>query len=379
MVLLKIKNEEVNILIIELEKELLKLSNIKKSIFEMSESLDKEYLEKQLSELGFQMQEDGFWNDTKRAEEITKESKRIKDKIQRVESVRSKLDDIEVLKEIMDDDDEESAYEIINNIKEIEEEIDNYNMEILLSGEYDKNNAILTLHVGVGGTDANDWTEMLLRMYTRWCEKKNYKVEMIDLLEGDEAGIKSVTLKVIGEYAYGYLKAEKGIHRLVRISPFNANGKRQTSFASMEVLPELTKEQDIDIRSEDIKIDTYRASGAGGQHINKTDSAVRITHLPTGVVVQCQNERSQFSNKDTAMGMLKAKLIELKERAHKEKIEDLTGELKDMGWGSQIRSYVFHPYNLVKDHRTNVEVSNVTAVMDGDLDLFVNSYLKSLK
>ncbi len=325
------------------------------------------------------MQEDGFWNDIKRAEEITKESKRIKDKIQRVESVQSKLDDIEVLKEMMDDDDEESAYEIINNIKEIEEEIDNYNMEILLSGEYDKNNAILTLHVGVGGTDANDWTEMLLRMYTRWCEKKNYKVEVIDLLEGDEAGIKSVTLKVIGEYAYGYLKAEKGIHRLVRISPFNANGKRQTSFASMEVLPELTKEQDIDIRSEDIKVDTYRASGAGGQHINKTDSAVRITHIPTGVVVQCQNERSQFSNKDTAMGMLKAKLIELKERAHKEKIEDLTGELKDMGWGSQIRSYVFHPYNLVKDHRTNVEVSNVTAVMDGDLDLFINSYLKSSK
>ncbi|NFG19537.1 peptide chain release factor 2 [Clostridium botulinum] len=379
MILLKIRNEEVNILIIELEKELLKLSNIKKSIFEMSESLDKEYLEKQLSELEFQMQEDGFWNDTKRAEEITKESKRIKDKIQRVESIQSKLDDIEVLKEMMDDDDEESAYEIINNIKEIEEEIDNYNMEILLSGEYDKNNAILTLHVGVGGTDANDWTEMLLRMYTRWCEKKNYKVEVIDLLEGDEAGIKSVTLKVIGEYAYGYLKAEKGIHRLVRISPFNANGKRQTSFASMEVLPELTKEQDIDIRSEDIKIDTYRASGAGGQHINKTDSAVRITHIPTGVVVQCQNERSQFSNKDTAMGMLKAKLIELKERAHKEKIEDLTGELKDMGWGSQIRSYVFHPYNLVKDHRTNVEVSNVTAVMDGDLDLFINSYLKSSK
>nr|WP_192875384.1 peptide chain release factor 2 [Clostridium taeniosporum] len=364
-------------MIIELEKELLKLSNLKKSIFEMSESLDKEHLEKQLSELEFQMQEDGFWNDIKRAEEVTKESKRIKDKIQRIENLQSKLDDIEILKEIMDDDDEESATEIINNIKEIEEEIDNYNMEILLSGEYDKNNAILTLHVGVGGTDANDWTEMLLRMYTRWCEKKDYKVEVLDLLEGDEAGIKSVTLKVIGEYAYGYLKAEKGIHRLVRISPFNANGKRQTSFASVEVLPELTKEQDIEIKSEDIKIDTYRASGAGGQHINKTDSAVRITHIPTGIVVQCQNERSQFSNKDTAMGMLKAKLIELKERAHKEKIEDLTGELKDMGWGSQIRSYVFHPYNMVKDHRTNVEVSNVTSVMDGDLDLFINAYLKS--
>ncbi|WP_420825927.1 peptide chain release factor 2 [Clostridium taeniosporum] len=364
-------------MIIELEKELLKLSNLKKSIFEMSNLFDKEHLEKQLSELEFQMQEDGFWNDIKRAEEVTKESKRIKDKIQRIENLQSKLDDIEILKEIMDDDDEESATEIINNIKEIEEEIDNYNMEILLSGEYDKNNAILTLHVGVGGTDANDWTEMLLRMYTRWCEKKDYKVEVLDLLEGDEAGIKSVTLKVIGEYAYGYLKAEKGIHRLVRISPFNANGKRQTSFASVEVLPELTKEQDIEIKSEDIKIDTYRASGAGGQHINKTDSAVRITHIPTGIVVQCQNERSQFSNKDTAMGMLKAKLIELKERAHKEKIEDLTGELKDMGWGSQIRSYVFHPYNMVKDHRTNVEVSNVTSVMDGDLDLFINAYLKS--
>ncbi|SFC32418.1 peptide chain release factor 2 [Clostridium uliginosum] len=322
------------------------------------------------------MQEKGFWDDSKRVEEVTKESKRIKDKIQRGESLQSKFEDVEVLREIMDEDDHESSSEIINTIQEIEKELDAYNMEILLSGEYDRNNAILTLHVGVGGTDANDWTEMLLRMYTRWCEKKGYKVDVLDLLQGDEAGIKSVTLKVSGEYAYGYLKAEKGIHRLVRISPYNANGKRQTSFASMEVLPELTKEQDIDIRAEDLRIDTYRASGAGGQHINKTDSAVRITHIPTGVVVQCQNERSQFSNKDTAMSMLKAKLIELKERAHKEKIEDLTGELKDMGWGSQIRSYVFHPYNLVKDHRTNVESSNTTAVMDGEIDLFINAYLK---
>ncbi|MFR3912321.1 MAG: peptide chain release factor 2, partial [Clostridium paraputrificum] len=232
---------------------------------------------------------------------------------------------------------------------------------------------------GVGGSDANDWTEMLLRMYTRWCEKKGYKVETLDLLEGDEAGIKSVTLRVKGENAYGYLKAEKGVHRLVRISPFNANGKRQTSFASLEVLPELTKEQDIDIKSDDLKIDTYRSGGAGGQHVNKTESAVRITHLPTGIVVQCQNERSQFANRDTAMAMLKAKLIELKERAHKEKIEDLTGDLKDMGWGSQIRSYVFHPYSMVKDHRTNVETSNVNGVMDGDIDLFINSYLSSNK
>jgi peptide chain release factor 2 len=213
-------------------------------------------------------------------------------------------------------------------------------------------------------------------MYTRWCEKQGYTLETLDLLQGDEAGIKSVTLKVTGEYAYGYLKAEKGIHRLVRISPYNANGKRQTSFASMEVLPELTKEQDIDIKPDDLRVDTYRSGGAGGQHVNKTDSAVRITHLPTGVVVQCQNERSQFSNKDTAMEMLKSKLVELKERAHKEKIEDLTGELKDMGWGSQIRSYVFHPYSMVKDHRTNVETSNVTAVMDGEIDMFINACLK---
>ena len=248
---------------------------------------------------------------------------------------------------------------------------------MLLSGEYDKNNAILTLHVGVGGTDANDWTEMLLRMYTRWCEKRGFSVETLELIQGEEAGIKSVTLSVKGEFAYGYLKAEKGIHRLVRISPYNANGKRQTSFASVEVLPELTKNQDIEIKQDDLKIDTYRASGAGGQHVNKTESAVRITHIPTGIVVQCQNERSQISNRETAMNMLKSKLIELKERAHKEKIEDLTGELKDMGWGNQIRSYVFHPYNMVKDHRTGEETSNVQAVMDGEIDSFINSYLAS--
>ena len=322
------------------------------------------------------MQEAGFWDDTKRAEEVTKKSKSIKDKIEGFDKLKSQLEDVEVLKEMMEEDDEESSNEIIQTIRAIEAQIDDYNMKVLLSGEYDKNNVILTLHVGVGGTDANDWTEMLLRMYTRWCEKQGYNVETLDFIPGDEAGIKSVTLKVTGEYAYGYLKAEKGIHRLVRISPYNSNGKRQTSFASMEVLPELTKEQDIDIKPDDLRIDTYRSGGAGGQHVNTTDSAVRITHLPTGVVVQCQNERSQFSNKDTAMEMLKSKLVELKERAHKEKIEDLTGELKDMGWGSQIRSYVFHPYSMVKDHRTNVETSNVTAVMDGEIDRFINAYLK---
>lgn len=337
---------------------------------------DRAGLERELHELECKMQEPGFWDDSKKAEEVTKKSKLIKDKIENYDKLESQLDDIEVLKDIMEEDDIESANEIIQTIKSIEHEIEDYNMKILLSGEYDKNNAIVTLHVGVGGTDANDWTEMLLRMYTRWCENKGYSVETIDLIAGDEAGIKSVTLKVTGEYVYGYLKAEKGIHRLVRISPYNANGKRQTSFASMEVLPELTKEQDITIRPDDLKVDTYRSSGSGGQHINKTDSAVRITHIPTGIVVQCQNERSQFSNRETAMEMLKSKLVELKERAHKEKIEDLTGELKDMGWGSQIRSYVFHPYSMVKDHRTNVETSNVNGVMDGDIDLFINAFLK---
>ncbi|EIA16372.1 peptide chain release factor 2 [Clostridium perfringens F262] len=323
------------------------------------------------------MQEAGFWDDVQKAQEVTQEAKRVKDKIDKFKNLNERIDDVEVLKELMEENDEETAKEIISEVKALSKEIDTLKIEIILSGEYDRNDAILTLHTGVGGSDANDWTEMLLRMYTRWCEKKGYSLETIDYLPGDEAGVKSVTLKVKGEFAYGYLKAEKGIHRLVRISPFNANGKRQTSFASVEVLPELTSDQDIEINPVDLRIDTYRAGGAGGQHVNKTESAVRITHIPTGIVVQCQNERSQFSNRDTAMGMLKSKLIELKERAHKEKIEDLTGELKDMGWGSQIRSYVFHPYSMVKDHRTNVETSNVNGVMDGDIDNFIIAYLNS--
>ncbi len=323
------------------------------------------------------MQEKDFWSDTNKAQEITQLSKRIKEKINNHKVLVRRIEDIEVLKDMMEEDDMETANEIISEINDIDKIINTLRIETLLSGEYDKNNAIVTLHTGVGGTDANDWTSMLLRMYTRWCEKKGYEVETLDYIAGDEAGVKSVTLSVKGEFAYGYLKAEKGIHRIVRISPFNANGKRQTSFSSVEVLPELTKEQDIEINPVDLRIDTYRASGAGGQHINKTESAVRITHIPTGIVVQCQNERSQFANKDTAMRMLKAKLIELKERAHKEKIEDLTGELKDMGWGSQIRSYVFNPYSLVKDHRTNKEIANVNLVMDGEIDDFIIAYLGS--
>jgi peptide chain release factor 2 len=323
------------------------------------------------------MQEVGFWDNLEKAQEVTQESKRIKDKVERYKSVCSRVEDLEVLVELVkEEEDEDSFEEILSEMSDLNNIIEAFRIEILLCGEYDRNNAIFTLHAGAGGTDAQDWTDMLLRMYTRWCEGKGFSIETLDYLPGDEAGIKGVTLRVIGEYAYGYLKAEKGIHRLVRISPFNANGKRQTSFASAEVLPELTQSQDIEINPQDLRVDTYRASGAGGQYVNKTESAIRITHIPTGIVVQCQNERSQHSNKETAMTMLKSKLIELKERAHKEKIEDLSGELKDIGWGSQIRSYVFQPYTMVKDHRTNAENGNVNAVMDGDIDLFINEYLK---
>lgn len=322
------------------------------------------------------MLEPGFWDDIETAQAVTQEEKNLKDKLDRYSRLQSSLNDVKELSDLIDPEtDKDSSSEIINEIHSLTDEIKHFRIEILLNGEYDKNNAILNLHTGVGGNDAQDWTEMLLRMYTRWCEKKGYKVETMDYLPGDEAGIKSVTLKVAGEFAYGYLKAEKGIHRLVRISPFNANGKRQTSFASIEVLPELTEAQDIDINPVDLRVDTFRAGGAGGQYVNKTESAIRITHIPTGIVVQCQNERSQHSNKEEALRMLKSKLIELKERAHKEKIEDLTGELKDMGWGSQIRSYVFQPYTLVKDHRTGAESGNIDAVMNGDIDLFINEYL----
>lgn len=323
------------------------------------------------------MQETNFWDDMKRSQEVTQEAKFLKDRIDLVDSLSQRLEDVGTLIEMCKEEEDETLLkEILLEIEELKNNIEKFRIEILLSGEYDKNNAILDLHTGAGGTDAQDWTEMLLRMYTRWADSKGFKVETIEFLPGDEAGVKSVTLKITGEFAYGYLKAERGIHRLVRISPFNANGKRQTSFASVEALPELTEKQDIDIKAEDLRIDTYRASGAGGQHINKTDSAIRITHIPTGIVVQCQNERSQHSNKQTAMAMLKAKLVELKERAHKEKIEDLTGELKDIGWGSQIRSYVFQPYTMVKDHRTGAEVGNIDSVMDGDIDIFINEYLK---
>lgn len=270
-----------------------------------------------------------------------------------------------------------SISEIRQERRELDNLIEDLKVTTLLSGEYDKNDVILTIHAGAGGTEACDWAEMVLRMYTRWAERKGFSVSTIDFLAGDEVGVKSVTLEIKGEYAYGYLKSEKGVHRLVRISPFDSAGKRHTSFLSIEILPEITQSQDIEIKSDDMRIDTYRAGGAGGQHVNKTESAIRITHIPTGIVVQCQNQRSQHSNKESAMKMLKAKLIDLKEREHKEKIEDLSGDHSQIAWGSQIRSYVFQPYTLVKDHRTNKEVGNIGAVMDGDLDPFIIEYLKS--
>ena len=272
--------------------------------------------------------------------------------------------------------DEDVAKDILKNTKKIEKELEKLELETLLSGKYDENNAIVTIHPGAGGTESQDWAEMLYRMYTRWANKNNYEVRELDYLEGEEAGLKSVTFEVIGQNAYGYLKCEKGVHRLVRISPFDAGGRRHTSFASIEVLPEITDDIEIEINPDDLRIDTYRASGAGGQHINKTSSAVRITHIPTNTVVACQSERSQIQNRETAMKMLKSKLLDLKEQEQKEKIEDLKGEQKDIAWGSQIRSYVFCPYTMVKDHRTNYEVGNVDSVIDGNIDGFIEAYLK---
>jgi peptide chain release factor 2 len=325
------------------------------------------------------MQEENFWNDIKKAQEITAEEKYLKDKVERYHTLNSRAEDLEVMVELSREEEDQELYaEILEETRSLRNDIDKIKVEIMLSGEYDRNNAIIMLHSGAGGTDAQDWTEMLLRMYTRWAEKKGFGVETIEILPGDEAGLKGASLKIKGDFAYGYLKAEKGIHRLVRISPFNSAGKRQTSFASLEVLPELTDNQDIVIKPEDLKLDTYKASGAGGQYVNKTESAVRITHIPTGIVVNCQNERSQHSNREMAMQMLKSKLIELKIRAHKDKIEDLSGELKEIGWGSQIRSYVFQPYTMVKDHRTGAEMGNIDAVMNGDIDIFINEYLKQV-
>ena len=325
------------------------------------------------------MEAPGFWDDPERSNQKMKELKNLKDTVGECDKLSTQYDDILTLIDMgYEENDESLIPEIRGELDEFIREFDELRIGTLLSGEYDKNNAILKLNAGAGGTESCDWCGMLYRMYTRWAERKGFTIEVLDYLDGDEAGIKSVTFQVNGLNAYGYLKSEKGVHRLVRISPFNAQGKRQTSFVSLDVMPDIEGDLDVDIDEKDLRIDTYRSSGAGGQHINKTSSAIRITHIPTGTVVQCQNERSQFQNKDKAMQMLKAKLYLLKKEANAEKLSDIRGEVKEIGWGNQIRSYVLQPYTLVKDHRTDVETGNVDAVLDGGLDIFINGYLKWL-
>ena len=336
--------------------------------------------EKELKELEKQTTIEGFWEDSKNSSSILKKIKSIQDKCSKYYNTKNNITNLlEITEIVIQENDGNLAEDIIKNTKAIKIEIENLEIETLLSGKYDINNAIVTIHPGAGGTESQDWAEMLYRMYTRWATGNGYTVQELDYLEGDEAGLKSVTFLISGDYAYGYMKAEKGVHRLIRISPFDSGGRRHTSFASIEVLPEITEDVEIDINPDDLRIDTYRASGAGGQHINKTSSAVRITHIPTNTVVACQTERSQIQNRETAMKMLKSKLLDMKEQEHKETINDLKGEQKDIAWGSQIRSYIFCPYTLVKDHRTNYEVGNVQSVMDGDLDAFMREYLKKCK
>lgn len=321
------------------------------------------------------MAEEGFWDDPQNAQEILIRAKETKGAIEAYEELIQLYGDLDTMMDFMEAGDNSFEEEFIQGIEKLRKTLEDMRIETLLQGQYDKNNCILTIHAGTGGLDAQDWAKMLWRMYTRWAEGKGYNIKILDLLQDPEAGIKSVTIFIEGLNAYGYLKAEKGVHRIVRISPFDSSGKRHTSFASVDVIPEMDDTVEIDIKPTDLRIDTYRSSGAGGQHVNKTDSAVRITHIPTGIVVQCQNERSQHSNRETAMKMLKGKLYELKELEQKEKVEDLQGEYSQIAWGSQIRSYVFNPYTLVKDHRTNVEMGNIQAVMDGDIDDFINGYL----
>ena len=325
------------------------------------------------------MEAPGFWDEPERSNKQMKELKNLKDVVETCNKLTTQYEDILTLIQMgYEENDTELVPEIREEIDSFINEFETIRINTLLSGEYDRNNAILKLNAGAGGTESCDWASMLYRMYTRWAERKGFTVEVLDYLDGDEAGIKSVTFQVNGINAYGYLKSEKGVHRLVRISPFNAQGKRQTSFVSLDVMPDIEEDLDIEINEDDLRIDTYRSSGAGGQHINKTSSAIRITHIPTGTVVQCQNERSQFQNKDKAMQMLKAKLFLLKQEANAEKLSDIRGEVKEIGWGNQIRSYVMQPYTLVKDHRTGAESGNVDAVMDGAIDSFINAYLKWL-
>nr|WP_154258648.1 MULTISPECIES: peptide chain release factor 2 [unclassified Lactonifactor] len=363
--------------VVELDQFKYTLNTYAEPLVEVGDSLDLANKEKRIQELEREMEAPGFWDDTERSQKMMKELKGMKDDMDTYHRLKTQMEDMELMIEMgYEENDPAVIPEIQEMLEEFTRDFEDIRIKILLSGEYDKNDAIVTLHAGAGGTESCDWAGMLYRMYGKWADKHGFTTEVIDYLDGDEAGIKSVTFEVRGINAYGYLKSEKGVHRLVRISPFNAAGKRQTSFVSCDVMPDIDEDIDIEIRDEDLRIDTYRSSGAGGQHINKTSSAIRITHLPTNIVVQCQNERSQHMNKDKAMQMLKAKLYLLKQQENEEKLSGIRGEVSEIGWGNQIRSYVMQPYTMVKDHRTSAETGNVDAVMDGDLDLFINAYLK---
>lgn len=361
----------------ELEENKKFLDNLNLRLKEIGKSIKIDTLKAELEVLKNETLKDNFWQDTEKSSRVFTKIKTLEKKIIQYETLSSEINNLIEMNNLLTlEPDKELINELLKNSAALTDKLYNLEVETLFSGKYDANNAILTLHPGAGGTESQDWAEMLYRMYGKWANSNSFTIKELDFLEGEEAGIKSVTFLVSGENAYGYLKGEMGVHRLVRISPFDSGGRRHTSFASVEVLPEITDDIEVDINFEDLRIDTYRASGAGGQHINKTDSAVRITHIPTNIVVACQSERSQTMNKETALKMLKSKLIDLKERENKEKISELKGEQKDIAWGSQIRSYVFCPYTLVKDHRTNFEVGNVEAVMNGDLNGFMQAYLK---
>ena len=350
----------------------------------LKEALGYQKLLEQKKHLDEQAAQPDIWTDVENTKKVLKEQKTVNEKVGSYENLVRMYEDAQTMLELaaeeeFDSEEEQENFlqDIRSSLKEIAQRIEEEKLSALLSGEFDQNNAILSFHAGAGGTEAQDWVQMLYRMYARWCERHHFKVKVLDYLAGEEAGIKSASILITGTNAYGFLKSEHGVHRLVRISPFDASGRRQTSFASLEVMPEIDDDYDIEINPADLKIDTYRSGGAGGQHVNKTESAIRITHIPTGVIVACQNERSQHQNREVAMKMLKSKLVKIKEREHLKRIEDIKGEQQQIGWGSQIRSYVFMPYTLVKDHRTNCESGNINAVMDGDLDPFINAYLKA--
>ncbi len=348
-------------------------------IKELHEVLDIEGANDTIKKLQSEMEVQGFWDDLEHSQKVLQQSKSLQHKVERFNSLSNQLEDIITMIELsIEDNDDSIVSEVVSEVNDFKTKLQDIRLSTLLSGEYDSKNAIITFHSGAGGTEAQDWAEMLYRMYNHWAEHHKFKVKLLDYLDGDEAGLKSASILIEGENAYGFLKSEVGVHRLVRISPFDASGRRHTSFAAIEVMPEIDDTIEVDIRKEDLKIDVYRASGAGGQHINKTESAVRITHIPTGVVVSCQTQRSQYQNKDYAMKMLRSKLISIKEREHLDKISDIKGVQKEISWGAQVRSYVFMPYTLVKDHRTNYETGNIQAVMDGDIDGFINAYLKYL-